>query len=471
MEEILDRLERRRREDSSCEAFFTPDGAEPFFVKNLENVQGDERDVILISIGYGRTAEGTVAMSFGPLNSEGGERRLNVLITRARVRCEVFTNLKAADIDLGRTQARGVRALKTFLAFAETGSLETLGGTAAGAVPPFASVVRETLASAGWDVRAGVGPASCAIGLGVREPDRPGRYRLGVECDGFGALAGHSARDRDRLRPTVLEGLGWRLERALSAGWFRDAEGAKSRLLEAIEESSVPARPAVVPPPEPDATAPTDESDADESDADAVDDPGAASLTLPPSGAPAYELARLVVKRDDRELHQLPPGRLEALVTRVVRTEGPVHAEEVVRRVSDAAGVKRLGSRIQASLDEAIERAVSTGEIDRRGAFLWESNRLVATVRDRSGLAPAMRKLDLVAPEEITEAVVRVAENSLGIEPAAVPLAVCRLLGFPRMTDEMRIRIEATVREVTESGRLVTQGAHLVVSTARKEPA
>ena len=114
---IEDELELLRRQDPGREQFFASHPEEPFFVKNLENVQGDERDVIMISVGYGRTAEGYVAMQFGPLLQDGGWRRLNVLITRARERCEVFSNLTADDIDLSRTEARGVRALKVLLTF------------------------------------------------------------------------------------------------------------------------------------------------------------------------------------------------------------------------------------------------------------------------------------------------------------------------------------------------------------------
>src|SRR5690606_6570646 len=118
--EVQDQIELLRRQDPSCEAFFDPDRFEPFEVKNLENVQGDERDVVFISVGYGRDQNGYVSMNFGPLNREGGERRLNVLISRARRRCEVFTNLRAEDLDLNRTQARGVAAFKRYLQFAET---------------------------------------------------------------------------------------------------------------------------------------------------------------------------------------------------------------------------------------------------------------------------------------------------------------------------------------------------------------
>jgi hypothetical protein len=126
MQAIVDEMERMRRSDPSCEEFFSSHPHEPFFIKNLENVQGDERDVIFISVGYGKDEHGKVSMNFGPLNNEGGERRLNVLITRAKRRCEVFTNIRHTDIDMSRTNAQGVRSFKTFLRYAETKELKNL---------------------------------------------------------------------------------------------------------------------------------------------------------------------------------------------------------------------------------------------------------------------------------------------------------------------------------------------------------
>ena len=129
---IEDEVDILRRQDSSCEEFFAGHPEEPFFVKNLENVQGDERDVMLISIGYGKIGGAHLPMNFGPLNQDGGERRLNVLITRARQRCAVYCNFVGADLDLRRSGARGVEALKTFLEYAETGSIDTPKATGRG---------------------------------------------------------------------------------------------------------------------------------------------------------------------------------------------------------------------------------------------------------------------------------------------------------------------------------------------------
>jgi hypothetical protein len=158
-EAVMEQVEAARRQDPACEAFFNSHPTEPFFVKNLENVQGDERDVIFISVGYGVDERGVVSMNFGPLNQQGGERRLNVLITRARRRCEVFTNLSADDIDLSRTAARGVAALKRFLNYAQTGHLGMVTSTAGEHDAPFEKVVADALHGRGYKVDHQVGSA------------------------------------------------------------------------------------------------------------------------------------------------------------------------------------------------------------------------------------------------------------------------------------------------------------------------
>lgn len=169
-------LERLRREDPSLEHFFKSHPEEPFFIKNLENIQGDERDVIFISIGCGRDEHGKLSLNFGLLNRDGGERRLNVLITRARRRCEVFTNLRADDIDISRTNARGVAGLKRYLRFAESGEMEMPAFTDGTAESPFQAEVAEVLRSLGYEVHHQIGSAGYFIDLTVADPERPGRY-------------------------------------------------------------------------------------------------------------------------------------------------------------------------------------------------------------------------------------------------------------------------------------------------------
>ena len=245
---IRDELEMLRRRDTSCEPFFNAHPEEPFFVKNLENVQGDEREVIFISVGYGRDVNGQVTMNFGPLNRDGGERRLNVIITRARRRCLVFTNLRADDINLGSARSRGVRAFKTFLAYAESGSLPANMPVASGREvdSPFQIAVVAKLRSLGYEAREEVATGGKFIDIGIVDPDNPGRYILGIECDGARYHSSRSARDRDRIREQVLRDLGWRLHRIWSTDWFRNEERELRRAVDAIEQAKV-AQPVVRP--------------------------------------------------------------------------------------------------------------------------------------------------------------------------------------------------------------------------------
>ncbi len=232
-------IEALRCVDESGETFFNAHPEEPFFIKNLENVQGDERDIILVSVGYGKTEEGYMAMNFGPVNREGGERRLNVLMTRARLACKVFANFTADDIDLSRAGGLGVAALKSFLGYAKDRVLFTPYSTGKEPDSPFEEAVLRRLAAHGLDLEPQVGCAGFFIDIGVRDPEQPGRYVLGIECDGATYHSARSARDRDRLREEVLRGLGWEIHRIWSSDWFRKPERETERVLKAVEDAKL----------------------------------------------------------------------------------------------------------------------------------------------------------------------------------------------------------------------------------------
>lgn len=454
MQAVLDQVELLRHADPSCEEFFADRGAEPFFIKNLETVQGDERNVIFISIGYGRTAEGYLAMEFGPLNRSGGERRLNVLITRARRRCEVFTNITADDIDLSRTQARGVTALKTFLAYAQHGRLDVPVESDRPMDSPFEEAVAAALTARGYTVRAQVGSAGFFIDLAIVDPERPGRYLLGIECDGATYHSARSARDRDRLRQQVLEGLGWRLHRIWSTDWFRDPARETERTVAAIES----ARTAT--PDEPSSTA-AEENDAIEREA--------VSPSLLSGGtAVPYERATLHIMLGTEALHQVNRLRIADWIRRIVAVESPIHQDEVAHRIADAAGIKRIGNRIEEALGLSIHLATQNQMVRIHGEFLWDPAMVWPVLRDRSRLPAASRKLEYVAPEEIGLAVMAVVDGAYGIEEEAIPPATGQLLGFGRVSDDMRSRIEFIVRQMIAENRLIQQGTHIV---ARKESA
>ena len=213
--------------------------AEPLFVKNLENVQGDERDVILFSVGYGPDKDGHVSMNFGPLNKVGGERRLNVAVSRARYEMKVFSTLKPEQIDERRTQASGVLGLKQFLKFANQGS-GILDGNTSGEECRNLMVcqIKEALSKQGIDSVANIGTSAFRIDLAIVDPEDTDRYLLGLLCDSNNGKHLKTTRDREVLCPSVLHLLGWNLMNVWSVDWFLHSEAVIKNIVEQIKESS-----------------------------------------------------------------------------------------------------------------------------------------------------------------------------------------------------------------------------------------
>lgn len=230
---IEDLLDKERENNPDIEFAFDSNNPDSVFVKNLETVQGDERDIILFSVTYGPDNTGKLSMNFGPLNRNGGERRLNVAFTRAKHEMVIFSTLQADQIDLNRTNARGVEDLKGFLQYAKIGKA-ALGTCATrslgGAESPFESEVAEQLKQKGWTVHTQIGASSYRIDLAIVHPDKPGAYLAGIECDGATYHSSATARDRDKLRQSVLENLGWNIIRIWSTDWWTNKKGSLEEL-------------------------------------------------------------------------------------------------------------------------------------------------------------------------------------------------------------------------------------------------
>jgi very-short-patch-repair endonuclease len=234
IEELLD---RRLREEAFAEALAErfDEGDEPFFIKNLENVQGDERDVIFVSCTYGPDPRGNQYQRFGPINGENGHRRLNVLFTRAKKRVVVFGSLDPDRIEVGPGSAWGVRAFKGWLQFARSGTLEETKFGTDRPTNDFEASVAALLSESGYQVVFQVGVSGFWIDLAVRHPFKPGAFLLGIECDGASYHSGRSARDRDRLRQEILENLGWKIHRIWSTDWFKSRQNEIRKLLARVE--------------------------------------------------------------------------------------------------------------------------------------------------------------------------------------------------------------------------------------------
>ena len=237
-EALRERLRQEPELAGELAEFFDEDKEEQFFVKNLERVQGDERDAIILSIGYGKNSRGDLVYRFGPLLSEGGERRLNVAVTRAKDRLTLVSSFTAHDMDLERSRAEGVKLMREYLQYVESGGIN-LGDRVLDkpALNPFEIDVRDTLTRHGLKLTAQYGTSGYWIDFAAQHPLQPGRYVLAIECDGATYHSSPSARDRDRLRQEQLERHGWRFHRIWSSEWFYHKDACAAQAVSAYHEA------------------------------------------------------------------------------------------------------------------------------------------------------------------------------------------------------------------------------------------
>ena len=441
---VTELLEYERRRNEVLNDFLREGRAEDAFVKNIENVQGDERDVIFISVGYGPTAPGgrLSNMRFGPINAEGGERRLNVLFTRARARCRVFASFEPGDIDLSRTKGEGPRVLRRFLEYAATGQTVERRPQGAGPESPFEEDVAKVIRSLGFLADHQVGSGGFRIDIGVRHPATPGRYLLAVECDGAAYHSSLSARERDRHRQEVLEGMLWRFHRIWSTDWFHRRSREIERLGRALTEARNQATLMVVSganeaarkPAEPEATEVAD------------DRPTKIGMSAAPYRSVDVSETRAMAQRQvggrpaSVEPHQIPVSRLATIARKVVDAEGPVHVKLIARRIAVAFGKARTGARILAATREALRhvRRQEPGELLDKGGF-WLTSRQSADVpvRDRSG-ACDVGKPAFLPPIEIVAAAKWIERECGRVDDEDLTRELARLLGFKRTGTELR---------------------------------
>lgn len=451
---IQDELELLRRQQPEAESFFVAHPNEPFFIKNLENVQGDERDVIFISVAYARNAQGYLPMRFGPVSADGGERRLNVLISRAKQRCEVFSSITADDIDLERGKGKGVAALKVFLQYAATGQLALAGISGRDLESPLEEDVYEALTAQGLQVQTQIGIAGFFIDLAVVDPEQPGRYLLGIECDGMSYHHSRSARDRDRLRQSVLESQGWTLLRIWGCDWFRQPRAQTERVLAAVEaarqrKQAEPVQPVMAPHQSQTATEVIER--AARSDAGSAETESAAG----PDDS-LYQEARFAVPAG--ELHSQSTAKLAQLMHQAVELEGPIHFDELVTRMRTLWGLQRAGSRVRDALEQARQSLLADEALAAEGEFLDLPGRAVR-VRNRAEVGSAnLRRIDCLPPAEIRAAIALALRSSLGGQREELPVAVARLLGLSAVTAPVRELVLTQLDALHGSGAVAFNG-------------
>ena len=443
---IEDLLDAARAGDTSLDEHFAEEALEPVFIKNLENVQGDERDVILFSICYGPDMSGRVSMNFGPMNRDGGERRLNVAVTRARREVVVFSTLKADQIDLNRTRARGVRDLKGFLEYADRGASAIADAIKpnpdADFDSPFEEAVFDALVQRGRVVHKQVGCARYRIDLAVVDPEAQGRYLLGIECDGANYHRAKTARDRDKLREGVLRDLGWTLHRIWSTNWWTDADTEISRIEAALERAKKEPR-TVEPVQAPKAKTPTLPLMSVVDPAPHEPDPYRPTATDEVLGSQAdfYESAAVVAIRKR--------------VREVVQQEGPISLSLATRRVAACWDFGRVTSK---AIDR-VRRLIPTDDVfvqsTEAGEFLWPGELEPASYtsfRVPDGNGDGARQATDLPLEEIGNAIVHVLEHNMGAPQDELAREVARIFGFDRLGPVVAERMHSAINALLDRG-------------------
>ena len=468
METVEEAIERRLKEHSEFEHFFKEDRIDGFFVKNLENVQGDERDVIFFSVGYGYDQNRQITMNFGPLNKPGGERRLNVAVTRAREKVVLITSIKGSDIDPD-VQAIGIQTLRTYLDYAEQG-IDALNRvkTKEGA---FDSALDEDVANEikklGYDIVLEVGCSGYKIDIGVVDPVSKGHYLLGVECDGYTYKSSNSARDRDRLREQVLRQLGWRIHRIWAPAWVARRDSEIRRLKEAIEQAQVQQI-------EKDAqkplTAPL--TDVQKNQYGGIEKLGVPYKVYPIRATynpyiKAQTAKSSVDSRVKNEFH-FPENRENQtrLLADLIANEGPIHFDYAVGRLAATWGIKQVTPKINHAVKEALNNLLRQQKVTIRGSFLWPAGLRETPIRvPIAGVPESKRRPQYITPEEVESAMKQVAQYALGIGAEALISETAKVFGVGYGGEDVKTVFSEVLKRLIRERKLVCSEEGVVTVT------
>ncbi|MFI9309541.1 DUF3320 domain-containing protein [Streptomyces triculaminicus] len=471
-ETIEEELHKARAGRPDLDKYFTEDRLDGFFVKNLETVQGDERDVIILSVGYGPDRQGRLLSTFGPINKEGGWRRLNVAVTRARRRMEVIASFHGGD--LKESTNVSVRALKRYLEYAANGPrvLETEAADPdAAPESPFEEEVFALLRGWGYTVQPQVGVAGYRIDMAIRHPDAPGAYALGIECDGAMYHSSRAARDRDRLRESVLREVGWRLHRIWGTDWYRNRRDAVERLRAAVEA-------ACAADPHTSSAPPVESMDAPvaEGPPEAVQPVHfvpvvvtSASWSRPYQEVESALLAEVRARSCARlgvpGIELQDPGAAEAIAEVAlcaVEVEGPVEEELIFTRVRTAWGLNRSGPVVRDRIQWALRSLARQGKIVRLGTAYDRPGREITCMRTPT--PECNRKVGLVPATERRFALRRVVDEGPGTHREDLMREAARLFGWTRIGPDIRRALTADIDALITEGCLVeTEGGIMPV--------
>lgn len=445
-------IRQKRLQNPRFDKFFIEDKEEPFFIKNLENVQGDERDTIIFSIGYAKDSKGMMYMNFGPLSREGGYRRLNVAITRAKHNVKLVGSIVPTDIDLEKVSSEGVKMLRSYIEFAQQGIValekELTFNYDLDFDSPFEEAVYDFLQSKDYNVVTQVGCSGFRIDMAVKHPTQSGKFAIGIECDGAAYHSSRTARERDRLRQAVLEDMGWTIYRIWSTDWIKDQKTEEEKLINAVEKALGRA---VI------ESEDNDVSDSSDSNADAVIPIIEIEEKIEPSEIAdkgygfdlykrAYPLNIIDEDGNTREGYDI--------VWDIISLEQPIHFEELCRRIAPAYGRQKATSVVRDEVKYIFRNHLKGMIIEDKNEFVRIKDFADLKVRVPNPDDDYLRPITYICNEELALAMKTIAQHSFGITPDDLFIVTAREFGFKRTGENIIYSLRKVYQQMLKNGEV-----------------
>lgn len=414
---------------------------EPIFIKNLENVQGDERDIILFSVGYGPDKDGKVSMNFGPLNRDGGWRRLNVAISRARKSMLIYATITPEQIDVSRTRSDGVAGLKGFLEFAARGRnvIAAKANIASNHTDSLLLEIAESVRKMGYDVKCNIGCSEYKMDIGVVNPNNPDTYLLGILLDGENCKNASTSKDRFVLQPDVLSGLGWKLMRVWTLDWFDNQENVIEKIRVEIENALKNKEKSF----KKSITKAVDKIEFEKIDL-------SISNTLQSRKEPYNSYDIPINGTADSFYDPCSRGLIRKTLVEIINTEAPISKKALFRKLLSSWNISRAGNRVDSILNVVIFHIDKNETMDFDNIFYWKKEQnpeeySIYRVEDQNG---NKRSIDDISSYEIINAISEVLLEQVSMQTDDLIRETAKKFGFSRIGK----LIDSTVRNAVEQG-------------------
>lgn len=446
-----------REEHPEYEWFFDENKDEPFFIKNLENVQGDERDTIIFSICYAKNRRGTMLMNFGPLGKQGGERRLNVAVTRAKTNIKLVGSIEPTDIDLDRAKSDGAKLLRAYIEFAMKGAAtlpmhqeETLENK-----DDFCDCIYDFLISKGFRVSRNIGCSDYKIDLAVEHPNKDGTFIAGIECDGESYFSARTARERDHLRPQILKNMGWNMYRVWSSAWIKNPKDEQERLLNFINKCMKGNPKEMTINIDKVYDVPVEAVSEEKNDSIVHND------TTNPYGFGYYVEANWWDAPQNYSSSN--EQRAADVINYILRIEQPIHIDLLYQRVAGLFGREKATSFVREQVDYVLNHTMCAS-VRIKDSFVSRNDMPEIKVRVSEIITEEARKVEHIPISEIEKAMLTIADFALGINETDLKVETARIFGFERMGPKVAKSMDAAFANLLKSGKitLVDEKVHIV---------